>query len=318
MGYSIIKKSLLAEDFRSLLSYKPLQFLISTIIVWFLMFFLTLIVWLSSHLNDVSQWLSWKLGMYFYLTSQAERDISPEIVQLLKELDSAGIKAEYLSEEDAMNTLEQKLPAIVQEFKNYNIDPNLPSTLYVMINDDYQHKQLTRILPKYSSIITNLNDLNWSSSIRDQEQRVMRAIQFSRFLQKASITLIMVFSIIVLVTIWFLLYLRIKQFEDIMELKSILWASNHQLRMPFLLFVGTVLLGGLALSFALTLLLGLVSSWQDQSLIYFSQLLWFNATTGIWSLLFSNYGIVVALILIIALITRLISYLIIEYKIKKL
>lgn len=98
--------------------------------------------------------------MYFYLTSQAERDISPEIVQLLKELDSAGIKAEYLSEEDAMNTLEQKLPAIVQEFKNYNIDPNLPSTLYVMINDDYQHKQLTRILPKYSSIITNLNDLN--------------------------------------------------------------------------------------------------------------------------------------------------------------
>ena len=181
---SIIKKSLLSEEVNRLITFKPLQYIASTIIVGLLMMFLTLIVGLSSHLGDVSTGLTNKLGMYFYVSqNQTGDNVNAKIVDLLKKLEDANIGAEYLSQSDAQAALEKKLPDIVQKFKDYNINADLPSTLYVTIHNESEHQKLTEILPQYSDIIENVNDIGNGTSIRTQEQRVMRALDFSYFLK---------------------------------------------------------------------------------------------------------------------------------------
>ncbi len=317
---SIIKKSLLSEEVQRLITFKPLQYIASTVIVGLLMLFLTLIVGLSSHLTDVSTGLTNKLGMYFYVSQNQTGDVvNAKIVSLMRELEIANIDAQYLSQEDAVAALEKKLPDIVQKFKDYNINAQLPSTLYISIHNEAQHNQLTQILPKYSDIIENIGDLWDSTSIRAQEQRVMRALDFSYFLKNISVALIIIFSIVMVAVVLLLLYFKMKQFEDILSLKKILGATAAQMRNPFLLFIGLVLLWWFAVSLVLTILIALASTGRDQSLVYFSQLLWVEGIqTGIWWLLFNGYGALLALVFVIGALIWFISSVMIELKIKRI
>lgn len=257
--------------------------------------------------------------MYFYISQNQTGDtVNTQIVNLMRELETANIDAEYLSQSDAIAALEKKLPDIVQKFRDYNINAQLPSTLYVNIHNESQHQQLTQILPKYSDIIENIGDLGDSTSIRAQEQRIMRALDFSYFLKWVSLALIIVFSIVMIAVVLLLLYFKMKQFEDIISLKKILWATSAQIRNPFLVFIGLVLLGWFAISLILTICIAIISTGRDQSLIYFSQLLWVeHIQTGIRWLLFNGYGALIAIVFVVGTLIWLISSAMIELKIKR-
>ncbi len=205
---SIIKKSLLSEEVTRMVMSRPLQYMFSTVIVWLLMMFLALIVWLSSHLSDVSSGLTGKLGMYFYISSSAPVDtVNTKMIALLKQLEDKHINAKYTSKWDAADTLEKKLPEIVKKFKDYNINADLQSTLYVTIKDEEAHAALATILPAYADILENVNDISTGSSVKTQEQRVLRALDFAYFLRGASIVLILIFSLVLLSAILLLLFI---------------------------------------------------------------------------------------------------------------
>lgn len=316
---SIIKKSLLSEEVNRMILSKPLQYIFSTVIVGLLMMFLTLIVGLSSHLTDVSSGLTDKLGMYFYLSSDISTDImNTKVVGLLKELEDANIKAQYLSQEDAVGTLEKKLPDIVKRFRDYNIDADLPSTLYVTIPNEQAHTTLINILPRYADIIENVEDINSASSVKTQEQRVLKALDFAYFLKGASVVLIIIFSMVMIGVVLLVLFFKLKQFEDIIALKKMLWATPSQMRNPFIVFIGLVIGGWFVTSLILTLLVGIGSIWRDQSLVYFSQLLGVEGmNTGIRGLLLWGYLSVLALVFIIAAIIWFIASVMIEHKIRQ-
>lgn len=315
---SIIKKSMLNEELQRMISYKPLQYLISTIVVGLLMMFLTLIVGLSSHLTDVSSWLTDKLGMYFYISSSvAPETVNTKIVGLMKELETANIQAEYFSQEEAMSALQKRLPDIAKTFQDYNINAQLPATLYVTIPNEQSHAALVEILPRYADMIENTADLS-NSSLKNQEQRVMRALEFAYFLRGASIVLIVLFSLVMIGVVLLVLYFKLKQFEDVLHLKKVLWATHAQMRNPFIMFVGLVLWGWYIVSLALTTLIGIGSMGTDRSLVYFSQLLWVDGMqTGIRGLLFGGYLSVIALVFIIGAIVWFISTILIEKNIRK-
>ncbi len=298
---------------------KPLQYIFSTVIVGLLMMFLTLIVGLSSHLTDVSSGLTDKLGMYFYLSSDISTDtMNTKVVGLLKELEDANIKAQYLSQEDAVGTLEKKLPDIVKRFRDYNIDADLPSTLYVTIPNEQAHTTLINILPRYADIIENVEDINSASSVKTQEQRVLKALDFAYFLKGASVVLIIIFSMVMIGVVLLVLFFKLKQFEDIIALKKMLWATPSQMRNPFIVFIGLVIGGWFVTSLILTLLVGIGSIWRDQSLVYFSQLLGVEGmNTGIRGLLLWGYLSVLALVFIIAAIIWFIASVMIEHKIRQ-
>lgn len=316
---SIIKKSLLSEEVHRMILSRPFQYIFSTVIIGLLMMFLTLIVGLSSHLADVSSWLTDKLGMYFYISSSAPAEtVNTKIVTLLKELENANIEAQYMSQEDAKTTLQKKLPDIIQRFQDYNIDSDLPATLYVTVHTEQAHKSLETILPRYADIIENTKDVAPSSSIKTQEQRVMRALDFAYFLKGASIVLIIVFSIVMIGVVLLLLFFKLKQFEDIISLKKMLWATHSQMRNPFLIFVWLVIWWWYLVSLVFTILVGIGSIGSDQSLIYFSQLLGVDTMqTGIRWLLLGWYLSVLLLVFTIAAIVWFISSLMIEQKIRQ-
>lgn len=316
---SIIKKSLLSEEVNRMILSKPLQYFFSTIIVGLLMMFLTLIVGLSSHLTDVSSGLTDKLGMYFYISSDVPSEtLNTKIVGLLKELEDSNIKAQYLSQEDAVGSLEKKLPDIVKKFKDYNIDANLPSTLYVTIPNEQVHTKLVTILPRYADIIENVSDINATSSVKTQEQRVLKALDFAYFLKWTSVVLIVIFSLVMIGVVLLVLFFKLKQFEDVISLKKILWATPSQMRNPFIIFIGLVIWGWFITSLIFTILVGIGSIWRDQSLVYFSQLLWVEGmSTGIRWLLLGWYLSVIALVFVIAAIIWIIASLMIEHKIRQ-
>ncbi len=316
---SIIKKSLLSEEVNRMILSKPLQYFFSTIIVGLLMLFLTLIVGLSSHLTDVSSGLTDKLGMYFYISSDVPSEtLNTKIVGLLKELEDSNIKAQYLSQEDAVGSLEKKLPDIVKKFKDYNIDANLPSTLYVTIPNEQVHTKLVTILPRYADIIENVSDINATSSVKTQEQRVLKALDFAYFLKWTSVVLIVIFSLVMIGVVLLVLFFKLKQFEDVISLKKILWATPSQMRNPFIIFIGLVIWGWFITSLIFTILVGIGSIWRDQSLVYFSQLLWVEGmSTGIRWLLLGWYLSVIALVFVIAAIIWIIASLMIEHKIRQ-
>lgn len=275
---------------------------------------------MSSHLGSVSNALSEKLGMYFYVNQAVTWDVrNTQLVQLMTELEDANIYAEYLSQSDATTALQRRLPDIVEQFQDYGIEIDLPSTLYITIKNEQQHNQLISILPKYSEIITNLDDLGDASSVRSQEQRIMKAIDFSTFLQGMSVLLIAVFGVVMVAAIVLLLYFKLEEFDDVFALQKILWASYNQMRNPFIVFSGLVLLGGFVVSFVLTLLVALMNTWKTQSFVYFAQLLWLeNLKTGIWGLLFGGYGLVLLMVLGIALVSRVLISLMIDRRVKHL
>ncbi len=277
-------------------------------------------VGLTSHLSDVSQGLTNKLGMYFYITETITGDaLNTQVLALMKELDTAHISSEYLSQDDATQALKKRLPDIVTQFENYDIDAQLPSTLYISIRDEKEHKTLATLLPKYNSIITNLDDLGDGTSVRNQEQRVMKAIDFAQFLKQSSVVLIIIFIILMIGIVSLLIYFKLKQFEELLSLKKIVGASYGQMRSPFLVFVALVLLGWMMLSFAFTLLVALVNTGKTQSLVYFSQLLWLeNMNTGIWWLLFNGYGTLLMIVSATALVIWIVSSLMVERKIRQL
>lgn len=317
---SIIRKSLLSEEVNRLITFKPLQYIASTVIVGLLMMFLTLIIGLSGHLSDVSSGLTNKLWMYFYISQNQTGDtVNAKVVDLLKKLEDANIGAQYLSQAQAQEALEKKLPDIVKKFKDYNINADLPSTLYITIHNEAQHTKLTTILPQYSDIIDNIDDVGDGTSLRAQEQRVMKALDFSYFLKWASVMLIIVFSLIVISVVILLLYFKLKQFEDIISLKKILWGTPAQIRNPFLVFVWLVLAWWFLTSLVLSVFIALISTGKDQSLIYFSQLLGVEGVqTGIRWLLFNWYGAVLLLIFLLTVIVWVVSSLLIELKIRRI
>ena len=282
--------------------------------------FLTLIVWLSSHLSDVSSWLTEKLGMYFYISSTASTDlVNTKVVSLLQDLKNVKIEASYLSKQEAVSSLQKKLPDIVKSFKDYNIDSNLPATLYITVRSEKARKSLETILPRYADIIENVKDVAPGSSIKTQEQRVMRALDFAYFLRWASIVLIIVFSLVMIAVVLLLLFFKLKQFEDVVTLKKMLGASDAQMRNPFLIFIWSVIGSGYILSLIFTILIGIGSIGSDESLIYFSQLLGVESMqTGIRWLLLGGYLSVLLLVFVVAAIVWFLSSLMIEHNIKKI
>lgn len=187
--------------------------------------FLTLLIGLGSHLTDVSRGLTDKLGMYFYVTQTGDQAaVQQKVLALTKELENASIKADYISADQASSFLAKRLPDIIQKFQDYNINNPLPATLFVVIRRESDYQSLQTIMPRYADIIDNANDISSLDSLKIQEQRVVRALDFAQFLQGASYALIVFFALLTIAIIVFIVSLKLHQFHELLSLKKLLGA----------------------------------------------------------------------------------------------
>jgi cell division protein FtsX len=176
--------------------------------------------------------------MYFYINQEIDPQISnTKVLTLLKELEQSNVTAQYISQDQAQSFLAKRLPNIVKKFQEYNINNTLPATLFVTVRSDADYTSLQNIIPRYADLISNANEVGTDNTIKSQEQRVIKALDFSYFLQGSSIILIVIFSLVMMGVVLLLLLLKLRQFSDIITLKKLLGADYSQIRKPFLLFV---------------------------------------------------------------------------------
>jgi len=66
----------------------------------------------------------------------------------------------FSSKDDAIASLQKKIPNVVYTFQKYGIDNPLPATLYVMFDSDDEYQVLKTIIIEHKNLILNIKDIS--------------------------------------------------------------------------------------------------------------------------------------------------------------
>lgn len=124
------------------------------------------------------------------------------------------------------------MPDVISNFKKFDIENPLPATLYVLFKTEDQYAALRSTILEYKDIILNVKDINKTSTLKQQENRVLTILNFTRFLQMISYVLIVVLSGIIVVLLVFLLGQIFQLSRSKIELQKVLGASYQQITRP--------------------------------------------------------------------------------------
>lgn len=270
---SIVKQSILWEDVYSMIRVSLPRFILMSVIIGFLLFFLNVLVGVSNHAHSFSDTVQSKLGMYVYIDESEQTDATyNRVLSLQEELENAWVETRFVSKDDAEAFLVQRIPDIVEQFEYYDIENPFPPTLYIMIQNNQQYQEVVRIVPWYSEIILNIADLTSGRTLEDQEKRIIRTMQFTQAVIAVSYFLIIFFSVIITVIVLFILQQKAREYHDTIALKKLLGASYLQIKMPFLVTGSFLLAWGFVVMLVLLLFTNTYLHQYDLSIAYFAEL----------------------------------------------
>jgi len=220
---------------------KVFQTLATIFLLSFLIFFLNILIVLTFNINSFSNDIKWKLWVYLYIREwDTQENISKSystMIELKTQLENSWLKVQYLSKEDAIKTLSERLPnKIIENFEKYWIKNPIPPTFYITFKSQKEYNTMKNIIDneKYKDIFLNLSDIWDGNSFTDQEERVSKIIEFSNFLINFYIFLSFVLFFII---IWFLtliLKLNFYSFFNQIEVEKLLWFTYFQIKLPLL------------------------------------------------------------------------------------
>jgi len=128
----------------------------------------------------------------------------------------------FASKDDALAFLQKKIPDVVNNFQKFGIDNPLPATLYVMFGNDSQYNALKTVILAHKDIILNTKDVDNGTTLKEQENRVLSAINLSNIVVGIAYAIIAVIFIIVLVFMGFLLNTIFGSLHKEFEVKKLL------------------------------------------------------------------------------------------------
>lgn len=136
---------------------------------------------------------------------------------------------------------QKRVPDLTTTLKKYQLKNPLPSTLYIMYNDQEQFTSMKTLLEKNKNLILNMNDLS-ENAIKTQEKRVLNIINLSNFMQSFGYLVVLVMLAAV---IWFAIFFLnaiFSHFKRDIQAKKLLGATAHQIAQPFLQVIFKTLL----------------------------------------------------------------------------
>lgn len=265
-------------------------------LIWFLLFLLNIFLSLSIYTSNLSDDLREKLWIYFYIkdTPGEENITYKKIITLKEELEWQWLKVIFSSKEDAFQFLEKRVPELITNLKKFDIENPLPATLYVMFKNDKQYNILRENILKYKELILNIKDIDQSSTVKQQENRVLNIINFSNFIKILSYTLIWILWIAIVLFLMFLTKNIFNNFLNDLSIKKILWATTNQIKESFL-WTLLIVIGIAFLINIILLIISLYISWY-----YLHSLFDFD----IFNFLSQNlFNIIIILIIELSIIT---------------
>lgn len=215
-----------------------LQIIATSFLIGCLIFLWNIFLLVSYNADRVSDTITPKLWMYFYIHYGLTEEVAwSTLLNLMQDLEEAWLESSFFTSDQAFARLEQHLPAVLEDFALYWLENPLPATLYVMFKDEREFQLMKSIVMWYDRMITNTHELTAWIHFQDQERRIQVAINAMSFLQYGS--LLLVWSIIIII-VWFLWYALsglLVQFKEQVVLERLLGASVRQIIAPFLLYV---------------------------------------------------------------------------------
>lgn len=281
-----LANSLVKKDIKMILKSSWSHFLWIWLLMWFLMFLLNVFLGLSIYTQKFSDDLKDKLGMYFYIKDVPgkESEIYKEVIKVKDELETKWLKVMFSSKEDAIASLQKKIPNVVDTFQKYGIDNPLPATLYVMFDSENEYQILKTIIIEHKSLILNIKDISQWYTIKQQENRVLTAINFSNFVVNISYIIVVLLWIVILSFLIFLMKDVFYKFYKDLEIRKLLWASYIQVMQTF------VILSLLIILFSFVVGIVLFGLWVVTLNLYVWQLFsisLFGLSTGLYKIVFA-------------------------------
>jgi len=257
-----ILSSFIGDDVRAIFYRKRKQLWLVVGLIAGLLFLLNVFLWFALYSQEFSSGLRSKLGMYFYIVENVDNDdvIYSKVMQLSKKLEMAWMDTVFASKDEAFGFLQNRIPNVIENFKRFGINNPLPATLYVMFDNDQQYQILKNVIVDYKDVISNVSDLDEVANIRQQENRVVTMIQFSRFLVIISFLLLLFLFVVILVLCWYMLYTIYVDFHGKIDVKKLLGASLQQTVKPFLITTLWVLWWAYAIAIVLLVISGVFVS----------------------------------------------------------
>lgn len=185
------KNSALRRDTKNIIKNWFISIIFTGIIIWLLFFIFNVFAWLVIKENKISETISSKLWMYFYIqdetTTKTNEEIYKRIIEIKDELAKNWIKSEFSSKNDAFSYLETKIPEITENFEKFWIENTLPSTLYVMFDSEKKYNIMKDIIVANKDIILNVKDVDKWATLQQQENRSLKVLNLIKTIKYISI-----------------------------------------------------------------------------------------------------------------------------------
>jgi cell division protein FtsX len=230
------------------------QFVGISVLVGFLLYLLHILVGLSFGVQHMSQTIQDKLGVYFYITEtpgQQDKTYS-RVIEMKGKLEKLGMKVQYLSKEDAMKSIERKVPSVLESFEKYGIKNPLPATVYVLFNSTEDYDKLKAVVTIYADIISNRDDISKiGEGIKDQESRILNTLNLTHFVTFLSFFLVLVLIIIVCSFLMLVMKTKFEAFHKMINIQQLLGTPYRLIQIPFIIVIVCITLIGFVLSLIL-------------------------------------------------------------------
>ncbi len=242
---------LIQKDTQAMIKKYRKPLILISILTGFLLFFLNIFLAIAVSGNKFNDDMKSKLGVYVYLRDSFS-DQQPEVLKVKSELESAGLKVQFSSKEQALKFVEKRVPDLLSTLKKYDIKNPLPATLYVMYSNYGEFEAMRTILSQHENQILNMDELS-DNAVKVQENRILNVINMSNFIQIFSYSVVVVMLLAILTFSVFFLKSIFTRFSLDIQAKKLLGASSYQIIRPFLNISFITLGVGLALMLILLL-----------------------------------------------------------------
>jgi hypothetical protein len=146
-----------------------------------------------------------------------------------------GIKVDFSSKDDAFNYLEDKIPEITKNFDKFGIENPLPSTLYVMFNNQKEYNIMKNVIIANKDIILNIKDIDKWATLVQQENRSLKIINIMNIIRNSFYFIMVMLTIIIITFTQHILKHFFYEFYKEIEIKRLLWATQNDANWWFLL-----------------------------------------------------------------------------------
>jgi cell division protein FtsX len=188
----------------------------------------------------MSQTIQDKLGVYFYIKdspNQQDQTYS-KVIEMKSRLEKLGMKVQYLSKDDAMKSIERKIPSVLDSFQKYGIKNPLPATVYVLFNNSKDYDKLRAVVTLYADIISNREDISKiGESIKKQEARVLHTLGLTHFIVFLSFFLVLVLVIIVCSFLMLVIKTKFDRFRKMLSIQQLLGTPYRLIKIPFMIVI---------------------------------------------------------------------------------